>query len=133
MSSTRQFIYETLTGYPALQTLVGERVYQGESLVSSQQVKPFLVYRMGNDTDMGLSEADVFPHQQFFLVYVHDEPSDYVQIDQMVAAVIGAFRYNEASAANRVITTRYLETSRDLDDFVLKTIMRYVRFQLIMS
>jgi hypothetical protein len=82
---------------------------------------------------MRLAEQDVAPHLQFFQVYVHDEPADYVQIDMMVSLVIAAFKYAEYSVANRIITTRYLETSRDLDDAVLATIFRYVRFQFVMS
>jgi len=88
---------------------------------------------MGNDTDMRLAEYDVAPHTQFFQVYVHDEPADYDRIDDMVKLVIAAFKYVESSAVNRIITTRYLETSRDLDDAILNTIFRYIRFQFVMS
>ena len=131
--STRQFIHETLKNDPTLQTLVTERVYQGESLTSSQQVKPFLVWRLGNDTAEGLAEVDAHPHRQFFQVYAHDEPADYSQVDTMCEAVIGAFRAVSGSGVEHIYTTVYLETSRDLDDAVLETIFRYVRFQLVMS
>lgn len=131
--STRQFIFETLTGYLPLQTLVANRVYQGESLSDSTQVKPFLVYRLGNDTDMNFAERDAFPHQQFFQVHAHDEPADYEQVDLMIASAIQSFRVTPPPVNSGIISVRYLETSRDMDDSVLGTITRYARFQLIMN
>jgi len=130
--STRRFVYETLGNYVPLQALVADRIYQGESLDKSTQVKPFIVYRMGNDTDMNFAEADKFPHQQFFLIYAHDEPADYSKVDDILNACIQAFRLAN-SVPYGITATRYLETSRDLDDAILATIMRYSRFQFIMS
>jgi hypothetical protein len=131
--SAREFVYETLKNYPALQTFVADRVYQGESLTHSTQVKPFVVYRMGNDTSELLAEVDAFPHRQFFQVYAHDEPADYYKLDQICDAVKGAFRARNGSGVDNIYTVVYLETSRDLDDPVLNTVLRYVRFQLVMG
>lgn len=131
--STRQFVYETLGGYAPLQALVADRIYQGESLTTANQVKPFVVYRMGNDTDMAFADEDKFPHQQFFLVYAHDEPADYSKVDDILTASIAAFRATPRSVQYGITTTRYLESSRDLDDAILLTVMRYARFQFIMS
>ena len=131
--STRQFIYETLSGYTPIQTLVADRVFQGESLRNSMQAKPFLVYRMGNDTDLNFAERDAFPHQWFFQVHAHDEPADYSQVDNLITLSIASFRAAIVPADSGILQVRYLETSRDLDDQVLGTIMRYARFQLIMN
>lgn len=131
--SVRQFVFETLKNDAVLRPLVAERVFQGESLNHSTQVKPFLVYRLGNDTSELLAEVDTTAHRQFLQVYVHDEPADYSRIDQMCDGVRGAFRAVNGSGVEGIYTVTYLETSRDLDDPVLATIFRYVRFQLVMS
>ncbi len=130
--SLRQYIYETLKNWTALQTLVADRVYQGESLTASQVTKPFLVYHMGNDTDLQFAERDALPHQQFVTIYAHDVPADYSQVDTMIAEMKKAFRASREGVEG-IITIRYLETSRDLDDQVMGTIMRYARFLFIMG
>lgn len=126
------FITERLTQDFDLNNMFAGRVFQGESLQNSTQVKPFLVYRLGNDTSEQLSEEDVHPHRQFFLVYVHDVPYDYQKVDEGCSLVIRAFR-GWTSAADNIMQVRYLETSRDLYDSVLDTVYRYVRFQLILG
>lgn len=127
----RTWLQNTLTTHPGLSALVGDRVFQGGSLSSSLTPKPYVVVILGNDTSEGLGE-DVDLHRQFFTLYVHDEPGDYSRIDDIVTqlkhALVNAFN-KEAG----VITVRYLETSRDLDDETLNTILRYIRFQAIRS
>lgn len=131
--SLRQYIYETLKNYPNLQPLVSDRVYQGESLDRTIPIKPFLVYRLGNDTDMQFADEDAHPHQQFFQVHAHDERPDYSRVDSMILYAKAAFRATPPDPSEGIIAIRYLETSRDLDDQVLGTITRYARFQFVMN
>lgn len=130
--SLRQFTYETLKNYPPLQYLVNDRVYQGESLKTATQSTPFIVYRMGNDTTEDLAEQDAYPRRQFFLVYAHDAPADYSRVDDILRLSKQAFREVRVGVEG-ILQIRFLETSRDLDDPVMGTIMRYMRFQYIMG
>lgn len=127
----RQLLQDLLSE-PSIQVLAptGIGVHQGESVLASTIPKPFLVYTVGNATNENLSEEDSTPERQFFQVYVHDKPADYTRIDQIVIAVKAKLK-NVQSAEYGIITIRYLETSRDLDDNTLGTIMRYIRFQAI--
>lgn len=130
----RQFVYETLDGDAAVTTFVDDRIHQGESLVVAELKVPFLVYRIGNETNELFSEDDTEqqPHRVFFQVYIHDRGGDYMRIDDICKAVINALRggpYPEY----KILRVNYLETSRDLDDAEMGTIMRYVRFQAVRS
>lgn len=126
---SRTFVYSMLTTHAPLTALVGNRVYQQNSLLSAQTTKPYLVYTFGNNTDEGMGDPDSFrPGRQFGQVYIHDEPGDYSRIDDIVVALKNAFLATPPSG--NVCGIQYLETSRDLDDSTLESIMRYVRFQL---
>lgn len=135
----RRWLYKQLHTYPPLveyfEPLLGDdeavsnRVYQGESLQDSLTPKPYLFYTLGNSTDEGLSETKR-PYRQFFTIFIHDEPADYQRIDDLVKLVKEALQ-NGNDAEEGIITINHLETSRDLDDSTLGTILRYVRFQAI--
>jgi len=108
----------------------GIGVHQGESMLTSQITKPFIVYTIGNSTSENLAEEDYRPERQFFQVYVHDKPADYSRIDDIVKAIKDTL-VGQRSLEHSVMIIRHLETSRDLDDSTMKTIMRYIRFQAI--
>jgi hypothetical protein len=127
----RTWLRNTLGSIPELINFMPiDRMLQGESLLTAQLEKPFLVYRFGNRTNEDLAEDMPQVGRQFLSIYLHDVPADYSRIDRMELAVIHGLNL-AGSASEGVITARYLETSRDLDDQALKTIYRYLRFQLI--
>lgn len=128
----RQFIYDTLRNDLDVQAFCDDRIYQGESLDHSELVRPFIVYRVGNETSELFSEDAQTPHRVFFQVYLHDTPADYMRIDEGVKAVIKALK-GARDPAYKILRVNYLETSRDLDDSELRTILRYVRFQAVRS
>jgi hypothetical protein len=93
---------------------------------------------MGNITsevladDEQLVDSDILPNRSFFQIWVHDDPADYDQIDQICHDVIRAIR-GQGDPTSGIMTTRYLETSQDLTDATLGTICRYIRFQFVRS
>lgn len=127
----RQWVYDILKTVDGPAT-----VKQGGAVISAtpkELPRPFLVYHMGNATDEGLWDSEDNPEasRQFLTVYVHDNPADYSRIDEIVEKVIKAMVNSGGSVADRILMVNYLETSRDFDDQTLKTIHRYIRFQLI--
>lgn len=128
----REWVYQTLINGSLITPLFGDRVFQGESLDSAPVTKPFLIYRLGNSSpDNKVPQA----RRQYLTVYVHDaaKPGDYTKIDEGVDAVINTLVAAPPSPENFLICARYLETSADFDDREMGTILRYVRFQLILS
>lgn len=129
----RVWLKQKLGSIPGLlDVMTPDDMYQGESMLNANVKKPFLMFNFGNRTTEDLSEEIPEVSRQFLTIYLHDVPADYSRIDEMEMAVIHGM--NQASSdGDSIITTRYLETSRDLDDQALGTIYRYVRLQLIRS
>jgi len=125
--SIRQFIYDRLLTIPTFTS-----VAQGESLLEapSRPEFPVAVYRLGNESPENIG-AEITPHRKYFQVYIHDAPADYTRIDTLVDQVQAAFRLT--GSVGNIVEVIYLETSRDLDDAFFGSIMRYVRFQAILS
>jgi hypothetical protein len=134
MTTARKFIWGKLND-PSITILVGDtdpRIFAKKTMTSSKEHHPFVVYKLGNDTSEEFSEErDVT--RQFFQVWVHDfndgKTADYAKIDEVILAIKNVFK--NAGGIPGVWTTRYLETSQDLDDDTLNTVFRYLRFQLI--
>jgi hypothetical protein len=128
---SRQFIWDVLNT-ESVTNLVGDRIFPQGSLLTGQIQKPFLVYTVGNNTDEGMADPDSFqPSRQFFQVYIYDEVGDYTRIDSIIKVLKNAFLTSPTSGD--VCGIQYLETSRDMDDSTLESIMRYMRFQLAMA
>lgn len=130
--SARTWLYSQLVnGVPS----VNGRVFAKKSMTSSIEEHPYLVYKLGNSTDEGLSET-VQADRQFIQIYVHDyfdeKTADYILIDSVLAEIRAALHL-ASSAEDGVIAVQYLETSQDLNDETLNTVMRYIRFQLIVK
>lgn len=128
----RQFIYDALRLDSGIEAIVEDRIFQGESMDAAELKRPFLVYRVGNETNELFSEDAQMPHRVFFQVYIHDNPSDYMRIDDL-ANLVRAALVGGPYPDYKILRVNYLETSRDLDDDVMRTIVRYVRFQAVRS
>lgn len=128
MPDIRQFVQarlETVAG-------VDSRVWQQGAILSAQAQKPYLVHHFGNNTDEGMYDEDSFkPSRQFLQVYIHTTRGDYGPIDDLIPLVKVALL--TGTRPDNLIDVRYLETSQDLQDDLLQTYFRYMRFQLILA
>jgi hypothetical protein len=129
--TARTWLYGKLASTP----LVGGRVFSKKTMTSSVEQHPYLVFKLGNNTNEELAET-VDASRQFVQVFVHDfsdkETGDYTKIDEIIASLKTSL-VNQSSAEDGVLTVIYLETSQDLNDDTLNTVMKYVRFQLVMK
>lgn len=133
VSPTRAWVHSTLSTNTALAAIIGGRVIQQGAVLSSQSTKPYLVHHFGNNTDEGMYDEDSFkPNRQFLQVFIHCEQGDYGPIDDIIPLVKTAL-YSLAGKPSTLIAVQYLETSQDLQDDLLQTYFRYMRFQLINS
>lgn len=133
--SVRTWLYNLLTSTPALQVLVEDRVFAKRTMTSSVESTPYIVYKLGQDTDEQLSEESS-AHRQYFQIWVHDysdlESADYMVIDE-VLEVLKVLLKNASSPADRVLSVQVLETSQDLNDETLGTVFKYLRCIAIMG
>jgi len=129
--TARTWLYGKIASTPG----VDQRVFAKKTMTSSIEQHPFMVYKFGNNTNEELAE-DVDASRQFVQIYIHDyadkETGDYTKIDEIIRWLKQNLR-NQSSAEDGVLTTIYLETSQDLDDDTLNTVMKYVRFQLVLK
>jgi prenyltransferase beta subunit len=135
--TARHFIYGTLTGTASITDLVGgptnPRVFAKKTMTSSKEECPYVVYKLGNESAEEFSEErDI--SRQFVQIWVHDfndgVTADYDKIDAVILEIRKAFQ-NKNSAVHKVWSTRFLETSQDLNDDTLNTVFRYIRLQVI--
>jgi len=127
----REFIHRVLSTDLDLGTiLTPDRIKVGQSVMTAQIQKPYIIVKMMNDPDLTFDDPDIAarPHQQYFTVYVHDARPSYGQVDQICDLVKAAFRLNPSSKDDRVTWITYLERSADFDDVSLDTVFRYMRF-----
>ncbi len=84
----RAWIYDKLTADAAVLALVpAPRIQAAGSLEARENVKPFIVIRLGSEAPE-LNDGDA-PHitAQDATVWVHDEPGSYKRIDTIIKAV----------------------------------------------
>lgn len=107
-----------------------DSIYGSHSIENVPTKKPFIVHNMGNDTSASLGEGSR-AHRQYIIIYVHDEGNDYTRIDDIISELINLLDDAPGSAEFGVLTAHYLETSQDLEDDQMGTIVKYARFQII--
>lgn len=134
--SARQWVYTALSNDPGVQELVADRIAANQSMMTAQTERPFIVLKFSTDSDEQIfDDPDIpqRPHRQLLEVWCHDARPSYVTIDSLVDLVKEALRVDQTSAESYIIAVKYLETSADMVDESMDTVLRYVRFQLILS
>lgn len=132
-SPVRTWVHSQLSNDSGLVSITGDRVWQQGAVLTAQAIKPYLVHHFGNDTDEGMTDEDNFqPHRQFLQVFIHCDQGDYGPIDDLMPLVKVALA-SLTSRPRTLIAVQYLETSQDLQDDLLQSYFRYMRFQLIQS
>lgn len=132
-SPVRTWIHGQLTNYPSLAAIVNGNVWQQGAILTAQTAKPYLVHHFGNNTDEGMYDEDnCQPSRQFLQIYIHADQGDYGPIDDVIPLVKAALTSRTGRPAD-LIHVQYLETSQDLQDDLLQSYFRYIRFQLILA
>lgn len=137
MTTSRQWVFTTLTQDTALGEMVtADRIFASQAMMTAQVERPFIVLKFGNDSDEQIfDDPDIpqRPNRQFLEIWCHDSRPSYVQIDQLCDLVKQALRTDQTSADAYIMAVKYLETSADMIDETMDTVLRYMRFQLISS
>lgn len=129
--SIRTWVYQTLSStVDPLPHEANTRVFAKKSMTSAIEDTPYIVYKMGHNSDSQISES-LNAGKQFIQIFVHDfsdgEVGDYLRIDEVLAAIKKKLQLG-GSAEEGVIVCQFMETSQDLNDETLNTVMRYMRF-----
>lgn len=84
------------------------------------------MYRQTSDVADFRGDGVDQTRQVGFMIFAHDMPGDYVKIDTMVTALKSLFS-DVSDSANNIITSTWLETSEDVRDEDMGTILKYGR------
>lgn len=134
--SARNYIYSQLCSIPSIDLIGGvedPRIFAKKTMTSAYEDHPFIVFKLGVDSHMDLSE-DTRYNRQYFQVWVHDvntdDHADYGRIDDLLMEIKEVFHLAN-SPDNGVFSSEFLETSQDFNDDTLNTLFKYSRFTLI--
>ncbi len=137
MNSPRAWAYTTLTQDVALGEVVpAEQIFASQSMMTAQVPRPFIVLKFGSDSDEQLfddPDVPLRPNRQFFETWIHDNRPSYVQIDKIVGLVKQALRTQQVSPDAYIMAVKLLDVSADMEDTSMDTVLRYIRFHLILS
>jgi hypothetical protein len=106
---------------------VADRIIQANSIFTPPKEKPFLVIRIGTTNPATPYQAGGV--ETYFQIWAHDDPGDYHVIDLVLAEVKKALL--SAAREPGFYEFRYLETSEDMEDDAMSTLVRYCRYQAI--
>jgi len=133
--TARTWVYGMMMNHAPLQAIVGNRIFAKKTMTSSREEHPYIVYKLGHNTSENLAE-DQLVTRQFLQIFVHDfadyETGTYDRVDEVLGILKDLF-FQQSSSADGVIAIQYLETSQDLDDQTLSTMLKYARFVLIIK
>lgn len=124
----RAWLYSTLAANGAVTALVpAQRIHAAGSLEAREEVKPFIVIRLGFNA-AELNEADK-PEvtAQDSAIWVHDEPGSYKRIDAVLIAVRAAL----VGQVQTAIACSWQGDSGELSDPDQGTIVRNSTYRLL--
>jgi hypothetical protein len=111
-------------------TYTSPRIYQSTSIDGAPRIKPFIMYRQTSDVQRFRGDDGDLVRSSGFMIFVHDEPGDYLRIDSVIDRLKVLFQ-DITDQPNRIIRSTWVETSDDLRDDDMGTILRYGRVQVL--
>jgi len=112
-----------------LANLVGERIHQSTSIDKTPSTKPFIMYRQTSDVQLMRGDDGDACRRLGYMIFAHDVPGDYMQIDSILEALRALFA-DIVDQPNGIIRSTWLETSDDLRDEDMGTIVKYARIEV---
>jgi hypothetical protein len=124
-ASSRILTYDALRGSADLGLLVGDRIGPASSF-NKHNERPLVVIRAHTDFPAGRRVG----RREYIQIWAHDEPGDYLRIDQVLKLCRVAIEGIVPSAAlEDFLEAKWIETGVDLRDDLMESITRYSRFQ----
>lgn len=129
---TRIWVYsrmntDTLLNIP---TLVDHRIHASTSLNIAPTKWPFIMYRQTSDVDYMRGDDRDQCRSAGYMIFAHDKPGDYLQIDVMIAHLQRLFK-DVVDQANGIIKCSWVETGEDFRDEDMGTVFKFGRIQTI--
>ena len=127
---SRTWFYSRMTADAPLALVVGTRIHQSTSIDVAPAVKPFLMYRQTSDVERFRGDDGDAVRAIGYLVFAHDRAGDYGRIDTIMDHLKRLFK-DTHDQANGIIRSTWIETSDDLRDDDMGTIIQFGRVQIL--
>lgn len=127
---SRVWFYSRMNADVQLATIVGERIMQSTSIDAAPHTKPFILYRQTSDVPRFRGDDGDMVRSSGFMVFAHDEPGDYMRIDTIMGHLKRLFQ-DITDQPNGIIRSTWVETSDDLRDDDMGTIIQFGRVQIL--
>jgi len=128
--STRSWLYQRMVASAPLVSLLPGGIHQTTSLNTAPHQKPFTMYRQTSDVSTLRGDGQERIRSNGYMIFVHDVPGDYLKIDEILEQMKLLFQ-DTVDQANGVAKSLWLETSEDVRDDDMGTIMKFARIQVV--
>lgn len=125
----RTWVYQRMVNHAPLMLLVPGGIYQTTAVEHTPHFKPFIIYRSTSDVPFMRGDSRDQIRRSGYMLFAHDVPGDYLAIDAIIEELKVLFQ-DTNDQANGVIESLWLETSDDIRDDDMGTILRFGRVQI---
>jgi len=112
-----------------LVALVPGGIWQTSALEHTPSLKPYLMYRQTSDVQRMRGDDSEQHRTRGYMIFAHDVPGDYLLIDAIIERLKDLFM-DVVDQANQVVKSLWIETSEDVRDDDMGTIMKFARIQV---
>lgn len=126
---SRTWVYEQMTGNSALVTATPGGIKASTAVSKTPHEKPYILYRQTSDVQGFRGDDADMVRRTGFMIFVHDVPGDYLQIDSILEMLRGLFQDTQ-DQANRVVRCDWITVSEDLRDEDMGTITKFVSIRV---
>ena len=113
----------------ALVAMLPGGIHQTTAVEHTPAEKPYIIYRQTSDVQYFRGDGRDNNRRKGYMIFVHDVPGDYLAIDDIIERLKDLFQ-DVVDQANGVTESLWLETSEDLRDDDMGTILKFGRSQI---
>lgn len=128
--TSRTWLYDQMSNSGHMTALVDDRIFQSTSIDVAPKTFPFIMYRQTSDVERFRGDDTDSVRSIGYMIFAHDVPGDYMQIDSLMDVLKELFRDTYDQAAG-VVRCRLGEISDDLRDDDMGTITKFARVQVL--
>lgn len=125
----RSWVFGKLTTTPVSTHVPTGSVFAGGALTGSPDARPFIVYRMADESSTLRGDGGDLGSSLMLTVWAYDNAGSYDRIDTILSAVRSALSGVVASAG--AVACEWLGNSPELEDRELNALTRFATFKLI--
>lgn len=126
---SRAWIYQRMRNDVTLSAMAPGGIYPSTRLERAPHINPFILYRQTSEVPFLRGSDRDHCTRLGYMVFCHDVPGDYMQIDRMIDRLRQLFS-SVVDQPNNIVRCEISDISDDFRDEDMGTIMKYARLQV---